>query len=696
MKRFTLTLFLGCTFIVSCGQRLIDLTDDPTPPPATAPTLIAVQPQRGVPEGGTAVVITGTGLSDAIEVAFGSTAAAFTVESATRIAAISPGGTGTVSVTVTTGGGRSNGLPFAYGNAPIITTVAPATGLAAGGETITITGSAFTDTTSVSFGGTAASSFTVDSDTQITASTPAHDAGRVALVVTTSVSASNSFDFVYGVAPTLESIAPSVGPTTGGTLVTLTGTNLTSATAVTFGATEVTTLEVIDEAHLRVTAPAHAEGDVEVSVTTTFSTSSAVTFTYGPTPTLESASPDVSSTAGGATVVLTGTGLVGATSVLFGTVEAASFTVDSPTQITVTSPAGADSVNITIVTPFGTSNGLAFRYGDAPAQTSLNPAAGLTTGGASVVITGSGLTGATAVTFDGISATSFVVDSDTQLTAVSPAHASGAVSVVTTTPFGASNPLTFTYEAPPTISSLSPASGPMAGGTNVVITGTGFVSATSVRFGSTPAPSFVVNSATQISAQSPSGVASVNVTVISPNGTSNGVEFTYLGAPTLTTVSPSSGPRSGGGTVTLTGRSFTPASTAFFGATSAATTFISSSQLSVVVPASAFAQTLNVSVQTEHGVSNTQPYQYVNAPTLSLVSPNNGSTAGATSVTLTGSGFTGTTSVTFGGTPAAFTVQSDSAVAVTTPAHPAGAVDIDVTSTGGTVTLSNGFTYIPD
>ena len=74
----------------------------------------------------------------------------------------------------------------------------------------------------------------------------------------------------------------------------------------------------------------------------------------------------------------------------------------------------------------------------------------------------------------------------------------------------------FTY-VPPTITSVSPTAGPTAGGTSVTITGTGFTGATAVKFGATAATAFTVNSATQITATAPAGVAgTVDITVTTP------------------------------------------------------------------------------------------------------------------------------------------------------------------------------------
>ena len=78
-----------------------------------------------------------------------------------------------------------------------------------------------------------------------------------------------------------------------------------------------------------------------------------------------------------------------------------------------------------------------------------------------------------------------VVVSATQITATTPAHAAGAVTV-TVTVNGQSGSLTngFTYNAPPTVSSVSPNNGPVAGGTAVTITGTNFAAGATVTFGS--------------------------------------------------------------------------------------------------------------------------------------------------------------------------------------------------------------------
>jgi hypothetical protein len=196
---------------------------------------------------------------------------------------------------------------------------------------------------------------------------------------------------------------------------------------------------------------------------------------------------------------------------------------------------------VTVTTPGGTSSpGSAdqFTYVQAaPAVTSVSPATGSTGGGTVVTITGTNFTPGTPTVAFGANAGSVTAFSATSITVTAPAGAAGAVDVRATTPAGTS-PVTagdqFTYATgnpgPPTITGTTPLSGPSTGGTSVVITGTNFLNATSVQFGSVNAASYTVNSPTQITATAPAGTTTVDVTVVTPQGTSaHGAldEYTY-------------------------------------------------------------------------------------------------------------------------------------------------------------------------
>src|SRR6202012_5738577 len=98
----------------------------------------------------------------------------------------------------------------------------------------------------------------------------------------------------------------------------------------------------------------------------------------------------------------------------------------------------------------------------------------------------------------------------------------------------------FTYVAAPTVTSVSPNNGPVAGGAAVTITGTNFAAGATVKFGATLATNVVVASATSITATTPAGTAgAVTVTVTNSSGQSGSLAngFTYAAAPTVTSVS---------------------------------------------------------------------------------------------------------------------------------------------------------------
>src|SRR4029079_7884582 len=118
----------------------------------------------------------------------------------------------------------------------------------------------------------------------------------------------------------------------------------------------------------------------------------------------------------------------GATEVLFGDVAATSFVVNSSTSITATAPANFAGVGgVRVTTPSGQSAVVAgdqytYTLASAPTVTALGTSSGTTGGGTSVTITGTNLLGTLGVSFGGLPAASFVINSSTSITAVSPAH----------------------------------------------------------------------------------------------------------------------------------------------------------------------------------------------------------------------------------------------------------------------------------
>jgi hypothetical protein len=685
------------------------------------PTVTAVTPAAGPLAGGTSVTITGTGLTGASVVDFGTLAATMVVVSATQIAAISPAGAnGTVDVTVTGPGGvsmTSSADQFAYMAAPAVTTITPTNGPMAGGTLVTITGTNLTGATLVDFGTLAATNVVVDSPTQITATSPEEVAGTVDVTVASpgGVSATSPADqFAYLAVPTVTAVSPAAGPLAGGTSVTITGTGFTVAAGVDFGAIAATNVTVVSPTQITATSPAEAAGTVNITVTTfggVSASSPADHFAYAAAPVVLIVSPAAGPSSGGTPVTITGTGFTAATAVYFNAFAATNVTVVSPTQITATSPAeAAGTVDVIVAAPGGssaTSPADQFTFVPAPDVTGVSPAAGPLAGGTKVTITGVNFAGATALYFGTTLATNLVVDSPAQITATDPAELAGAVDVTVVTADGFSGTSLadqFTYMAAPTVTGLSPTAGPLAGKTTVTITGAGFTGATVVDFGTTAASHVIINSPTQILATDPAEAAgTVNVTVTGPGGVSTispADQFTYAPAPTVTAVSPASGPLAGGTTVTITGTGFSGAPVVDFGLKAATNVVVvSPTQITAASPAGAVG-TVNVTVTAPGGTSATSAtdvFTYVAAPTVTSVAPGQGVAAGGTAVTITGAHFNGATVVDFG-TVAAAHLFFDSAtqITATSPAELAGTVDVTVTTPGGVSAASSAdrFTYL--
>ncbi|WP_430391814.1 putative Ig domain-containing protein [Dyella sp. 20L07] len=262
--------------------------------------------------------------------------------------------------------------------------------------------------------------------------------------------------------------------------------------------------------------------------------------------------------------------------------------------------------------------------------------------------------------------------------------------------------VTLAVNALPAVTSMSPTSGPAAGGTSVTIMGTGFTGATAVAFGGTAATGYTVISATQITATAPAGSGTVDVRVTTPSGTSPATasdQFTYIAAPVVTSLSPITGLLGGGTSVTISGTGFTGSTAVTFGGAAATTyTVNSATQITAIAPAGMGAGTVDVRVTSPGGtsaISATDRFTYVPMPTVVIVSPDTGLTTGGTSVTISGTGFTGTTGVSFGGANAtSVTIVNDTIITATTPAGSAGAVNVVVTTPGGSGTLTNGYTYV--
>jgi plastocyanin len=160
--------------------------------------------------------------------------------------------------------------------APSISTISPVSGSTAGGTAVTINGSGFGSNATVTFGGVAATNVTVNTSTSITATAPAHAAGKVDVVVTNSDSQTGTLaqSFTYAAPLAITTITPNVAlpagtPGAAATTITITGTgfNTSQVPAITVGGVAATNVQVNDSTTLRATVPLHAAGSGDVKVT---------------------------------------------------------------------------------------------------------------------------------------------------------------------------------------------------------------------------------------------------------------------------------------------------------------------------------------------------------------------------------------------------------------------------------------------
>ncbi len=464
-----------------------------------------------------------------------------------------------------------------------------------------------------------------------------------------------------------------------GAVVNITGLNMAGVTAVSFGGKPAASFSAVSPTSISAIVGNGDSGNV--SVTTPEGTHTLPGFIYIPPPRIISISPDSAATGG--TVTITGANFTGATVVQFGGMAATSFTVVSSTAIKAVIGTGA-SGDITITTPGGTTTFSGFKFIPVPVITGITPATG--TAGTEIIITGNNFNSTSVVSFGGIAADSFQVVSATTIRAIVGLGATGIVRV--STPGGSSNFTGFTYTTPPApvINGFTPTEG--AWNNEITITGSNFYRATAVSFGSTPAISFAVISATVIKARVNVG-ASGDIKVTTSGGTATASGFVYIpqATPVITSFTPAAA--GAGGTVTITGINLNNVLGLSFGLRSAKSfTVISSTTIQAVVGTG---NSGRIAVTTPGGDAFAEGFLFIPAPTITSFTPASGGSG--KEITISGTDFTGVTAVNFGGVPAAsFTVVSATTIKAVVGAGASG--NIGITTTGG-VTSAAGFTFIP-
>ena len=249
--------------------------------------------------------------------------------------------------------------------------------------------------------------------------------------------------------------------------------------------------------------------------------------------------------------------------------------------------------------------------GTTPASMTMTPDSGPQAGGTPVTITNGSFSGVPQLFFAGVPATDVKVEAGgTTLTAVTPAGAAaGPAEVTVTTSTVPVKVGMFDYIAP-AVTGVSPAEGPLAGGTPVTITGNGFTGAEQVQFGGVPANPFTVSAdGTSITTTSPGGAkaAAVDVRVSLPSGLTPAVQadkFIYL-EPVITGLSVTSGPLTGGTPLTIFGAGLAGALQVQFGGIPAASFTVSAdgSTITTVSPAGPKVETVDVQVSLPTGLT---------------------------------------------------------------------------------------------
>ncbi len=460
----------------------------------------------------------------------------------------------------------------------------------------------------------------------------------------------------------------------------------------------------VSGSELKVVVPAESAGAVDVRVWNPAGYSSAVSadvYAFG-APSVSKVAPAAGPTAGGNTVTVSGSGFVSGSEVKFGsvTVAASSVSFVSGSELKVVVPAeSAGGVDVRVWNPAGYSSAVSadvYAFG-APSVTKVDPAAGPTAGGNTVVVSGSGFVPGSTVKFGSVtlaaSSVSFV--SGSELKAVVPAGSAGTVDVRVWNPAGYSPAVSADVYAfgAPSVTKVNPVTGLPAGGNTVTVSGSGFVSGSTVKFGSVAASSVSFVSGSELKAVAPAESAgTVDVRVWNPAGYSPAASadrYVFAAPLTISSFTPTTAPT--GTDVTVTGSGFVAGTSAKLvavaagnGVLAASATVLSSTQLRVVVPDGAVPARIEVTTPAGSATSS-QTF----TPSLSITGATPETGLAGTVVTINGVGFNTGSAVKFHGVAASkvkyvsstqlqATVPSGATtgpVSVTNAAAPVGTVD---------------------
>lgn len=517
-------------------------------------------------------------------------------------------------------------------------------------------------------------------------------------------------------APVITSIEPNVGHVDGGDSILISGEHFRPNATVHFGETQVSNIEYINSGQLRVIAPPGVQGPVVVKVTNEDGQFTEGQYRYYAEPIIEELSPTEGPIEGGTTVTIRGNYFLPDVIVTFGGTDA-TVTKASSTELLVISPAGTspETVDVVITNSDGTSitEKDAFTYIEGPSITSIEPNVGNRTGGEAAKLIGERFIDGVRVYFNNILVDSTFI-SATEVAINTPVWPRAeSVDVVVENPNGQKYVLQkgYTYEDPePIITSVSPNSGPLAGGTTVTVRGDYFHAGTTLLWDGNEITNITYVNSKEIRLRTPAAISpgKVSLKIINPDSKAaeqNDV-FEYLAPPDpkLISISPTSGLISGGTTVTLEGEHIPANINVFFNDIEVPVKSVNATQIVVVTPEWLEPEKVDVRIQTATGFSETlyEAFEYLPlpkppAPTISGVSPNSGLISGNTTITINGSGFQDGLQLTFNEQQISYTFVHQGMLRVRTPAwDKPELVTISITNPDGqSVSLPDAFEYLP-
>ena len=705
-----------------------------------APKATAVVPDAGPVEGGVVVLVSGENFSDDSKVWFGPNEANVLSAGPKGISVLLPAGVaGAIDVTVITPGFGPTSLEKAFTyvalGPPKLTAIVPNEGPADGGIVIAVQGENLRPESEVWFGSKKATTVSYGGPDGMAVALPKSAVGTVDVLLLTAGHPTETIPdgFTYtpatadpGKMIVVSQVQPSTGPVAGGGLVLIKGLGFPGGALVQFGGQESQSVTWLSPTLLTAQVPAAAKaGAVDVSVTHPTSglvgilKSGYAYITDASDPVLEGIKPPTGPAQGGTLAVVTGVGFVPGATFFLGGVPAAGSTVHDGALATLVTPPGAPgAVELVIVNPDGGWSSLdsAFVYAstDKPSitLTGLAPIQGSVAGGTTVNVTGSGFLPGTQLFVDGVPFNASLLG-PTALWFQTKPHPAGLVDIAATAPDGWTATLKNAFNfvlVPPFVAAVTPDYGPTSGANDVTITGQGFHPAIEVWFGGTPA-AVKTTTGTLLVVVAPPGDegALVDVTVQNPDSLSDTAEKAYSytdEAPedvvAVFSVTPPTGPMSGGTPITLQGHGFAPGTTVIIGDSLASgvavlseTTLIAVSppgdkgpaKVQVIVPGKGTAVLDNAFFFFD-------PDSPLAVPTLNGVLPPVGPVTGGTIAKVLVSPAMDGSLVFAGGQPAKVLGVGKAVLVVEMPPHDAGAVSVSVMLPDGkATTLENAFTY---